>query len=179
MRKTFVVTTLLFVFGLFFIVCNVSAALVEQGPGYDIGSWSQAFNESGVGPFNEMEAFMVSGSTFEADGFVNFSSGGWSGALLRPDYIKAVGSALDYLQFDIKFVTAQITPLVFDFLAWNDGELQEQVRATWSGGGWSFGTTPVVSSGYDRSAAVPIPPTVWLLGSGLLGLVGLRRKFRK
>lgn len=28
-------------------------------------------------------------------------------------------------------------------------------------------------------AAVPIPPTVWLLGSGLVGLVGLRRKFRK
>jgi len=26
---------------------------------------------------------------------------------------------------------------------------------------------------------VPIPPAVWLLGSGLLGLVGLRRKFRK
>lgn len=26
---------------------------------------------------------------------------------------------------------------------------------------------------------VPIPPTVWLLGAGLVGLVGLRRKFRK
>jgi hypothetical protein len=28
-------------------------------------------------------------------------------------------------------------------------------------------------------AAVPIPAAVWLLGSGLLGLVGLRRKFSK
>ena len=27
--------------------------------------------------------------------------------------------------------------------------------------------------------AVPIPGAVWLLGSGMLGLVGLRRKFRK
>ena len=26
-------------------------------------------------------------------------------------------------------------------------------------------------------APVPIPPSVWLLGSGLIGLVGLRRKF--
>jgi hypothetical protein len=26
---------------------------------------------------------------------------------------------------------------------------------------------------------VPIPPTVWLFGAGLIGLVGLRRKFRK
>ena len=29
----------------------------------------------------------------------------------------------------------------------------------------------------DWMTPVPIPPTVWLLGRGLLGLVGLRRKF--
>ena len=32
---------------------------------------------------------------------------------------------------------------------------------------------------YDLTVnPVPIPPTVWLLGSGLLGLAGLRRKFK-
>jgi hypothetical protein len=30
-----------------------------------------------------------------------------------------------------------------------------------------------------HTATVPVPPAVWLLGSGLIGLVGLRRKFRK
>jgi hypothetical protein len=26
-------------------------------------------------------------------------------------------------------------------------------------------------------SAVPIPPSIWLLGSGIIGLVGLRRRF--
>jgi len=29
------------------------------------------------------------------------------------------------------------------------------------------------------ASAVPLPPSVWLLGAGLVGLIGLRRKFRK
>ena len=34
-------------------------------------------------------------------------------------------------------------------------------------------------TGSHASQAVPIPGAVWLLGSGLVGVVGLRRKFRK
>jgi hypothetical protein len=30
-----------------------------------------------------------------------------------------------------------------------------------------------------RSAPVPLPPAIWLMGSGLLGLIGIRRRFRK
>jgi len=47
------------------------------------------------------------------------------------------------------------------------------------GGGFSLeGGKSLTSGGYGVAPAVPIPPTVLLLGSGLLGLVGWRR-FRK
>jgi hypothetical protein len=32
---------------------------------------------------------------------------------------------------------------------------------------------------YAKFAPVPVPAAVWLLGSGLIGLLGIRRKFKK
>lgn len=36
-----------------------------------------------------------------------------------------------------------------------------------------------VSMSLDRGTPVPVPSSVWLLNSGLIGLVGFRRKFKK
>ena len=45
------------------------------------------------------------------------------------------------------------------------------------------GTAAIVTgfAGNDTTGTppVPVPPSVWLLGSGLIGLVGLRRRFKK
>ncbi len=43
------------------------------------------------------------------------------------------------------------------------------------------GYTPDVRGTFtaSRASAVPIPATAWLLGCGLFGLVGIRRRFRK
>lgn len=61
------------------------------------------------------------------------------------------------------------------WLAWNfiffDG------RQTWCGMENNLLSAVAVHSG--DIAAVPIPGAVWLLGSGLIGLVGLRRKFQR
>lgn len=45
---------------------------------------------------------------------------------------------------------------------------------------WGDGITPieftVTSTSGARLAPVPIPPTVWILGAGLIGMIGIRRK---
>jgi hypothetical protein len=53
---------------------------------------------------------------------------------------------------------------------------------TGNGSGW-YAAAHVVPEGSSTTGyaanAVPIPAAVWLLGSGLIGLVGLRRRFKK
>jgi hypothetical protein len=41
------------------------------------------------------------------------------------------------------------------------------------------GMNVMIWNGIIEHQCVPIPAAVWLLGSGLIGLVGVRRKFKK
>ena len=46
--------------------------------------------------------------------------------------------------------------------------------------GWvAYGPTPTPIRIQGYASSVPIPGAVWLLGSGLIGLVGLKKKFKK
>ena len=49
------------------------------------------------------------------------------------------------------------------------------------GSNWSFvwGTSTCSNDGFAGNMSVPEPTTMLLLGSGLLGLAGLRKKFKK
>ena len=53
-----------------------------------------------------------------------------------------------------------------------DGNLWNAVAIKWDNNGYTFG----VSSDNDNVAPVPISAAVWLLGSGLIGLVAVRRR---
>jgi hypothetical protein len=44
---------------------------------------------------------------------------------------------------------------------------------------FGMGGGPLMFQVTTSTAPVPIPAAVWLLGSGLVGLIGIRRKFRK
>jgi hypothetical protein len=109
-------------------------------------SWSQQFNESGVGNFDHIEISWVTGSLFETPALTSFSAG-W---LLTPGgnttFSSASGTPLTSLNFFINWGPAStpIIPTAFDFYAWDGNTLKEAVRATYTGvGGHEWDITPV------------------------------------
>lgn len=70
---------------------------------------------------------------------------------------------------------------VIDPSLWSDSYIDGNWVATISGP-WSYTHTEGDRGYYSFSGTgtvVPIPGAIWLLGSGLIGLAGFRRKFRK
>jgi hypothetical protein len=78
-------------------------------------------------------------------------------------------------------VVAGINSFIFD----ENDLLNPPDAPDWSDGYWTVGTSTAYYADWIKgyvptakfgSSPVPIPPTVWLLGSGLLGLIGITRR---
>ena len=167
-KPLLLMTTLLLVLGLFVWLPTNSEA-----------TWSQEFNESGVGDFNWIEMYSVSGPGFFVPAFSGFDDGSWS-TIPQEDALHAVatGGVSTNLNFYITFAADDTSvPFSFDFLAWNDETLREVANAVWDGTTWTI--TPGDCSKYEEnppSASVPEPATLLLLGTALVGLAGFSRK---
>jgi hypothetical protein len=165
-----------------FVAVPAFADLGVIGDPVEGGSWSQGFYETGVGLFDLVAVQMVSaGDSFEHFTHSSFSVGGWStiyeNAPLNPTLASAKGSAVTYLSWSIKFAGLKSNPLVFDFVAFSGETLLERTRASWSGSGWSFSSSPPDRWNPTRAEVVPVPAAV-LLGMLGLSIAGLKlRKF--
>jgi len=143
------------------------------------GSWSQGFNETGVGSFDLVAVQMVSpGDSFEHWTHSSFSTGGWSTVYENPSALPilatATGPGVTSLTWYIKFAGPSSNPLVFDFVAFRGDVRLESAHASWSGSGW---TITGGSWNPTRAELVPVPAAV-LLGMLGLSLAGVKlRKF--
>lgn len=127
------------------------------------------YSQSGAGIFDveiggtslgQFDMLNISG-TATLDGTLNVSLFDWGSGLFTPQ----VGDSFDILAAQIlsgQFSTYNLAALG-DGLAWNISYLTDAID-----------TTDIVR--LSVISAVPVPPAIWLFGSGLLGLVGIARK---
>ena len=124
------------------------------------------------------EAFLLSPGTWIGTGLTITSPTGWTATLINPQYALATGPAYSgNFYFTTRATNLTGTdPFSFDWVLSNQGTIVGVQRSIYTpGGGWSYvdftGNIPT-----ENRSPVPLPPAMLLLGSGLVGLLLLRRR---
>jgi hypothetical protein len=174
------------------VICLPSMVMAWTLPG--------VFYENGIDPsevnhgqFDKIEVFLIGGTTFDAP-FIqsaSIASAGWSSTLVNPQYSLSTGLPTNLLgPFTVELPDPKATSHVLDYFVYLGNSLLYSQRLTWNGtgsggtyNGWSYPLLPSDGSTYtynsttgDYNRNVPLPPTLLLLGSGLVGLGLLRRR---
>ncbi len=145
--------------------------------------FTQSLTESGVGNFNELEAFIFGpGAAVAVPGFASFSDLSWTSYDVSSEWAVATGATVATLNFS---VTAQLTgPGVLDLFVLNAaGSIVDSAALGWGSNGFTGVVTPfanpVAALNAAQAAAAPEPGSLILSIIGLLLLVwrvGTRRR---
>lgn len=123
------------------------------------------------------------GYTWAGQGVTNLSSSSWSASKINPTYVLAQGPSVSSLYWDVLFSGSAPSTFYMDYLVYGNNKNKPvyAIRLTikngvpdFSSSGWSYLDVNHLPS-YNRNP-VPLPPSVWLLGAGLVGAFVMRRK---
>ena len=145
-------------------------------------------NPASYQTWDTAEAFLLSPGTWIGTGLTINSGTGWTMTLINPRYALAttatayVSNASEYFYFATR-ATDLTGPFSFDWVLSSGGTIAEggkivgvfNLTGTPSGG-WTPTEYAPTAPPQENRAHAPIPPSVMLLGSGLVGLVLLRRR---
>ena len=173
----------------FCLLFSVIAPLTASADwGFNMGA--DGFNPKGRdNPFNKIEIFIPdlpenAGITFSGGGVSDFSNPQWNANKINPGYIVATGPTITgSLFWDVLFTGTQPLNFSFDYLVYDsrNNRVAYAVRMTIVNGViTSTYLDPKNLPNYDRTpAGVPIPPTVFLFGAGLIGMAVLRKRVHR
>lgn len=190
--KNRVLTTVSLMFSLF--LTFLTPAITRADWGFRMGDDGYIPGRGDV-KFSKIEFFIPdvsqnAGITWSGGGVDNFSNARWTSDKINPTYVLAVGPRItESLYWDFLFTGTPPADFRLDYLVYRNTDSRNPafgISMTIRNGIPNFTSTGWTSldirnlPAYNRaSAAVPVPPTVFLLGAGLIGVVMLRKKVRK
>ena len=162
-------------------LCISILALVILVPGIALASWSASFpGDDGVGNngihynYDMIKSYIVTaGETFASPGITG-QKAGWTVQNIGPAQVNMSGPAEGgSFGWTYNFAGATIpTLLTVDYYVYANNVNTGAFEIYFRNGNWTY-------PDYKAIPTVPIPAAAWLLGSGLLGLVAVRRRFKK
>jgi hypothetical protein len=169
-------------------------------PNTAYATWGFRMGDDGYTPagvdvnFRKIEFFIPdvpqnSGITWSGSGVSNFSNTQWNSQKINPTYVLATGPAITgSLYWDVLFTGTASTDFRLDYLVYRNTSTTNPAYGVsmsirngvpnFTSNGWTALDVRHLPS-YNRTpAAVPVPPSVFLLGAGLIGVIALRKRAR-
>jgi hypothetical protein len=155
------------------------------------GTWIETGAQTGYAPFTKIEVFADASTTLTGVVLFGLSAPGWTNTLVNPRYSVAEGPPPGSVLFTWQFPDPGNQYREIEYLVWNGDTLNSQQHLVFNQSGWYVpsgtgswgyyqgdGVNDYYHNPLPSSSHAPLPPTVLLLGTGLLGLIGLRRKLK-